>query len=330
MRFAYPWVFLLLLLIPVLHRFWTRQARGPSIRFPLPLGAAAVARDPQAWLKWIRYAALILLVVGLARPQSSFRETKRSVSGIDIMMVMDFSRSMSIRDLGDGSRLDLAKNVMERFIQGRVNDRVGFVAFAGEPITLSPPTLDSRLVLRALHDWKIGTLKDGTGIGDGLSLAVERLRNSTAKSRVVVLLTDGDNNSGQIDPATAGSLAAGYGIRVYTIAIGTEGRVALPIERETALGKTVVTGYQWFDSALNPELLQQIAELTQGRFYRVTDQGTLSRVFKEIDQLEKTEIQTSERVRFEENYALPVQAGLVLLVLAQLAVILPRRGGLIG
>jgi Ca-activated chloride channel family protein len=228
------------------------------------------------------------------------------------MMVMDVSASMNIEDLSDRPRLDLAKETMESFIKGRNNDRIGFLIFSGEPLTLAPPTLDYGLVLKALHDAKIGVLKDGTGIGDGLSLAVNRLRNSKAKSRVVILLTDGDNNVGQVDPATAGELAAGYGIRVYTIAIGREGRVRLPIRTQGVFGNTVTT-YQYFDNALNPEILMKIAELTKGKFYRVTDGGALDSVFKEIDGLERTKIESKNDVRYEEHFQSPLLLGLLIL-----------------
>ncbi|MCM2321626.1 MAG: VWA domain-containing protein, partial [Oligoflexia bacterium] len=155
-----------------------------------------------------------------------------------------------------------------------------------------------------------------TAIGDGLSLAVGHLRNSKAKSRVIVLLTDGDNNVGQVDPGTAGELAAGYGIRTYTIAIGREGKVRMPIRQQGPFGNAITT-YQWFDNALNPELLEAIAKVTGGRFYRVTDEDALLSVFREIDRLEKSEIKSTEKVRYEENFQKPLKLGLLLLLLEQ-------------
>jgi Ca-activated chloride channel family protein len=303
------WVPLLLL-----YRFWVRRNTPPPLPFSLPIDTKASAKNPQLYLAAIRLAGLALVFVAMARPQASFHQSERTVSGIDIMMVMDVSASMNIEDLSERSRFEVAKSTMESFIQGRQDDRIGFVIFSGEPLTLAPPTLDYGLVLRALRDAKIGVLKDGTGIGDGLSLAVNRLRNSTAKTRVIILLTDGDNNVGQVDPATAGDIASGYGIRVYTIAIGREGRVRLPIRSQGILGN-VVTSYQYFDNALNPELLQKIASVTGGKFFRVTDEGTLGSVFKEIDQMEKTEVKTNERVRYEERFAKPLTLGIALLFL---------------
>jgi Ca-activated chloride channel family protein len=317
MRLAH-WPFLLLLvLIPLLHRWWSRRNRPARVTYSLPVPKSVARANPAKILMVLRYLALAMLVVALARPQTSFKQTERTVSGIDIMMVMDFSASMNIEDLAERSRFEIAKEMMESFIKGRNNDRIGLVIFSGEPLTLAPPTLDYGLVLRALKDAQIGVLKDGTGIGDGLSLAVNRLRNSTAKSKVIVLLTDGDNNVGQVDPATAGELAAGYGIRVYTIAIGKEGRVRMPIRHKGVFGNTVTT-YQWFDNALNPELLTQIANRTNGKFYRVTDYDTLESVFKEIDQLEKVEVKSTEKVRYEENFQMFLKLGFFFFILGLL------------
>ncbi len=317
MRLA-SWYFLfLLLLIPLLHRWWTKRNQPPRVIFSLPVSPAVSIRNPAKWLLALKYAGCALLVLALARPQTSFRQTERTVSGIDIMMLLDVSASMNIEDLGDRSRIDIAKSTMEKFIKGRQNDRIGFVMFSGEPLTMAPPTLDYGLLLRALHDATIGVLKDGTAIGDGLALAVSHLKNSKAKSKVIILLTDGDNNLGQIDPLTAGELAAGFGIRVYTIAIGREGRVKMPIRQKGIFGN-VITTYQWFDNALNPELLQKIAAMTKGKFYRVTDANTLGSVFTEIDHLEKSSIKSTEKTRYEEAYPRPLKMGILLLAVEQL------------
>lgn len=317
MRFADPWVLALLILIPLGHRWWLRRARPARVAFPLSVPKSARARNPLLFLLLLKYLALASFIVALARPQTSSRETERIVSGIDIVMLMDLSASMNIEDLSERSRFDIARDMMENFIKGRQNDRIGFVAFSGEPITLAPPTLDYGIVLQGMREARIGLLKDGTAIGDGLAMAISHLRNSKAKSKVIVLLTDGDNNVGQIDPATAGELASGYGIRVYTIAIGREGRVKMPIRSRGIFGNTV-TSYQWFDNALNPELLQQIAKKTGGRFYRVTDESALSNVFHEIDQLERTEVKSAEKINYDEKYATPLKLGLLLLLIEQI------------
>lgn len=317
MRLA-SWGFLfLLLLIPLLHRWWMQRNRPAKVVFPLAVPKRVGIRNPLRSLFILKYIAYAVLVFSLARPQMSFRTTERSVSGIDIMMVMDVSASMNIEDLNDRPRFDVAKDVMENFVKGRSNDRIGFVIFSGEPLTMSPLTLDYGLVLKSIREAKSGVLKDGTAIGDGLSLAVNRLRDSKAKSRIIILLTDGDNNVGQVDPATAGDLAAGYGIRVYTIAIGREGRVRLPIRRQGPFGNTVTT-YQWFENALNPDLLQHISKITDGRFYRVQEADTLDKVYKEIDQLERSEVKANERVRYDEQFQRPLKLGFVLLILEKI------------
>ena len=316
MRFADPGWFALLLLIPLLHLWWMKRNRPARAVFPLSVPRTAASGNPLRGLLAIRYIALTLLVVALARPQASFKQTERTVSGVDILMTLDLSASMNIEDMGDRPRIELAKATMEEFIKGRQNDRIGFVGFSGEAITFAPLTLDYGLVLKELKGVKPGMLKDGTAIGDGLALAVSHLRDSKAKSRVIVLLTDGDNNVGQVDPATAGELAQGYGIKVYTIAIGREGRVRLPIRQEIA-GRTITT-YQWFDNALNPELLQQIAKITGGKFYRVEEEGALFNVFREIDSLEKTDIKSQEKVRYEDRYQKWLQAGALLLLIERI------------
>jgi Ca-activated chloride channel family protein len=230
---------------------------------------------------------------------------------------MDLSASMNIEDMTEESRIETAKKTMENFVKRRNDDRIGFLVFSGEPLTLVPPTLDYGLLFRELRRVETGMLKDGTAIGDGLSVAVNRLKNSKAKSRVIILLTDGESNVGQIDPMTAGDLAAGYGIKVYTIAIGKEGRVRMPIRRKGLLGDTVVS-YQWFDNQLNPELLKKIAESTDGKFYRVEEKAALEEVFQDIDRLEKSEIQVNEKIRYEELFLRILIAGALVLFLERL------------
>lgn len=317
MRFA-AWPFLfLILLVPMLHRWWRKRNEPARVAFSLPIPKQVGLRNPLRAFLILRYLGWILLVVALARPQASFKSEQRHVSGVDILMVMDVSASMNIEDLADRSRFEVAKDVMTQFIQGRNDDRIGFVVFSGEPFTLAPPTLDYGLVMKSVREARIGVLKDGTAIGDGLALAVGHLRNSKAKSRVIILLTDGDSNVGQVAPATAGELAAGYGIKVYTIAIGREGRVKLPIKHQGPFGQTITT-YQWYDNALNTELLELIATKTSGKFYRASDENALASVFREIDQLEKSEVIANEKVRYEERFEFPLTLGLFVLLLEQL------------
>ncbi len=317
MKFAHVFFLGLIALLPIFHRFWRRRNQPARVRFSLPIPKDVRRFDPSAILLLLRYVAIVFVILALARPQESHRETQRSVSGVDLMMLLDLSASMSIEDLAEESRITTAKRTMEDFIKRRSSDRIGFLVFSGEALTMTPPTLDYGLLLAALHKADTGMLKDGTAIGDGLALAVNRLKNSRAKSRVIVLLTDGENNVGQIDPLTAGDLAAGYGIKVYTIAIGKEGRVRMPIRRKGMLGETVTT-YQWFDNQLNPELLKKISAATDGKFYRVEDKATLEEVFTDIDKLEKSEVKTNEKVRYDEMFGKPLLAALLLLGLERI------------
>ena len=313
---SWPFLFLLIL-IPLFHLGWLNRNKPARVRFSLAIPKNVAQKSPLKILLYLKYLGLVFLIIALARPQSSFKQMERTVSGIDILLVLDVSASMYIEDLAERSRFEVAKDTIETFIKNRQNDRIGFVIFSGEPLTMAPPTLDYGLLLRSLRETKIGVLKDGTAIGDGLALGLSHLKSSRAKTRVVVLLTDGDNNLGQVDPATAGELAAGYGIKVYTIAIGREGRVKMPIRHQGLLGN-VVTTYQWFENALNPEILQQISKTTGAKFYRVTDESTLGSVFREIDQLEKSDVKARENVRFEEKFQWPLKLGLIVLLIEQI------------
>jgi Ca-activated chloride channel family protein len=316
MRFAYPWVFFLLVLIPVFFRFWQRKQSLPPVRLQIfgftPPGSRWPA--PSTVQTVLKAVALAFLLVALARPQSISKTQERKANGVDIVMVLDVSLSMLIQDMGDATRMEIAKETFKQFIEGRSNDRIGFVMFSGEPITLAPPTLDYGLLLSQLRTVEPGGngLRDGTAIGDGLALAINRLKKSSAKSRIVILLTDGDNNVGRIDPITAGELAQGYAVKVYSIAIGTEGRVKQPLPVVTPLGKTFQ--HVWVENRLNPTLLAQISEKTQGKFYRVQDEQALIEVFRDIDRLEKTEIITRDKLNYHEEFLPWVYAALFCLL----------------
>ncbi|MBC7397696.1 MAG: VWA domain-containing protein [Bdellovibrionales bacterium] len=268
-------------------------------KFKNPEGRSISPPLIQTFLKTM---GLVFCVIALARPQSISKSQERKANGIDIMMVLDVSLSMLIQDMGESNRMNIAKEMFISFIEARRNDRIGFSIFSGEPITLAPPTLDYGLLLSQLKTVEPGGqgLRDGTAIGDGLALAINRLKKSSAKSRVIILLTDGDNNVGRIDPLTAGDLAQGYGIRVYSIAIGTEGRVKQPLPQQTPLG--LVYSYVWVENRLNTGLLEQISAKSNGKFYRVQDERALQTVFKDIDQLEKTSITTQDKVHYTEEF----------------------------
>jgi Ca-activated chloride channel family protein len=309
-RFKQPGFFLLLIpLLLAMARAYASMLKGKySARLEVPWSkswksnAKSDALPPRFWPILFYGMSCALLIIALARPQMSFQKTKRNVEGIDIMMVLDLSASMRIEDFRNMNRVDTAKMIMRDFILGRATDKVGYEAFSGEAVTLVPPTLDHSLVLQALKNIEIGDLRDGTAIGDALATAVGRLKESTAKSRVIILVTDGDSNVGQVDPLTGGELAKGFGIRVYSVAIGREGRVAMPFVQKDLFGREVKT-YQYYDNSINPELLKKISELTGGKFYRVEDDPKIFRaVFQDIDKLERYKIETTEQVKYEERF----------------------------
>ena len=310
MKFRDPYfLFLLAPLVGVLAYQYFKMMQGSySARVSIPWRRLwdperEVRRFPPRFLHTLLYAAAcVFLILALARPQTSFQKIKSNVQGIDIMFVLDLSASMRIEDFRDANRLEISKPIVRDFINARINDKIGFQIFSGEAVTLVPPTLDHTVLLSALDSVEIGDLKDGTAIGDALAAAVGRLKESTAKSRVIVLLTDGDSNMGSVDPLTAGELAKGFGIRVYSIAIGRDGRVQIPFVQKDIFGRKVKV-YQYYDNTINPELLQKISTITNGKFYRVQDnEKHLREVFEDIDRLEKTKIEKSEQVRFEENF----------------------------
>ncbi len=327
MKFKNP--ALLILLFPVaialVKAWWEMSGRKSSPRIIAPWKKVWAQRSgaipiPPRFFHTVGYSvAAVLLILGLARPQTSYNKIKRNVEGIDIMVVLDLSASMRIEDFRDANRFEVAKQILKEFIAGRTSDKIGFEVFSGEAITMVPPTLDYTLVQEALKNSEIGDLKDGTAIGDALATAVGRLKESTAKSKVIVLLTDGDSNVGQVDPLTAGEMARGYGLKVYSVAIGRDGRVAMPFVQKDVFGRQVKT-YQYFDSSINPSLLQTISNTTGGKFFRVQDDvNVLREVFKEIDQLERRKVETTEQVKYNEHFMWFVQMGLLCMLLTFMA-----------
>ena len=320
MRYANPEALLLIPAVLLFSWFWLKKARLPAIRLQLfTIEEKSRPRVQASTLQTaLKVLGLVFLILALARPQSISRSQERKANGIDIMMVLDVSLSMLIQDMGQNSRMEIAKQTFKNFIGARSNDRIGFIIFSGEPITLAPPTLDYGLLVAQMATVEPGGpgLRDGTAIGDGLALGINRLKKSNAKSRVIILLTDGDNNVGRIDPITAGELAQGYGIRVYSVAIGTEGRVKQPLPVDTPIGRSYT--YAWVENRLNTGLLSQISEKTNGKFYRVQDEQALQRVFKDIDQLEKTEITTKDKIRYTEEFLPYAYAALFCFLLERL------------
>ena len=261
----------------------------------------------------LRLIALALLITALARPQTVDVSTKtKTTRGIDIVMAIDVSASMLAKDLKP-NRLEALKTVAAEFIQGRPNDRIGLVEYAGESYTKTPITSDKSIVLRSLRDIKYNTIIDGgTAIGMGLATAVNRIKDSKAKSKIIILLTDGVNNSGFIDPNTASELALEYGIKTYTIGLGTNGMALSPIAQSQTTGQFQ---YGRIQVEIDEDLLKEIANVTGGQYFRATDNRKLQEIYKEIDKLEKTDVEEFKFYNYEEKYRpLVLFAGILLLI----------------
>lgn len=314
---AYPYALLLLLvLVPVVY-LSLRRRRERSVGYSsleLLLGAGLEASPWKRFGKVaLRVAAIVLVIVAIARPQTGQSEYTTHTEGVDILLVLDTSGSMQAQDFKPNNRLHVAKEVVKEFVGKREHDRIGLVVFAAQAVTQCPLTLDYPVLTKLIDDVDIGMLEDGTAIGVALATAVNRLKNSTAESRVVVLLTDGQNNTGIIDPATAAKVAAAIGIKVYTIGVGTKGRAPMPVN-DPIFGKRLVS----VEVDLDEETLTKIAELTDGQYFRATDREELIEIYERIDELERTRIESETYVEYTDRFrwfALPA-LGLFLLELA--------------
>ncbi len=298
-----------------------RRHRRPTLSFSALQHVKAI---PAGWRARLRLLPLILtvtalslMVVALARPQRADTKVKRSVEGIDIMVVLDVSDSMLIEDMKPVNRMESCKLMIKEFIEKRVSDRIGLVVFSGESYTRVPLTLDYKLLQQSLAEVRISrNVKMGTAIGVALANGVARLRESTAKTRVLVLLTDGENNSGTIDPETALDIAKGYGIRIYTIGAGRDGEAQLPIESMDAFGRKYKR-YQPIHSTVNDELLGKLATETGGKYWRAETTNALRGVFNEIDRLERTKIDVNQYTKYAELFPPWLRAGVLVWLLAQ-------------
>jgi len=255
----------------------------------------------------LRVLAFVLLIVAIARPQSSNSWRTENTEGIDIMISMDISGTMLAEDFKP-NRLQASKSVANEFILSRPNDNIGLVLFSGKSFTQCPLTTDHAVLINLFNSIEYGMIEDGTAIGLGLANAVNRLRTSKAKSKVVILLTDGDNNRGDIAPVAAGELAKSFGIRVYTIGVGSYGVVNIPVQ--TPLG----TQYQQMESAFNEEPLKEIASLTGGKYFRATNKEKLRNIYQEIDKMEKTRTNVREFSKKHEEFFIFAIAALVLII----------------
>ena len=310
--FENGWFLCFLLVIPLLvaHYIW-RQGKANA---PVKLSTAGFFADGRKTFRHylrhvlfaMRMAALAMVTVVIARPQNVDRWQSSTTEGIDIVMALDVSGSMLARDFSP-DRLEASKNVATEFISGRPYDRIGLTVFSGESFTQCPLTTDHAVLINLLRDVKSGIIEDGTAIGVGLATAINRIKDSDAISKVIILLTDGVNNRGSIDPMTAAEIAKTFGIRVYTIGVGSRGYADYPVQ--TPFG----TRYQKMEVEIDEALLQQIAELTGGHYFRAVDNTSLQQVYGEIDKLEKSKIETREHSKRDEVFMSWALAALVLI-----------------
>lgn len=310
--FENGWFLWFLLVIPLMvaHYIW-RQGKANA---PVKLSTAGFLADGRKTFRHylrhalfaLRMAALAMVTVVIARPQNVDRWQSSTTEGIDIVMALDVSGSMLARDFSP-DRLEASKNVATEFISGRPYDRIGLTVFSGESFTQCPLTTDHAVLINLLRDVKSGIIEDGTAIGVGLATAINRIKDSDAISKVIILLTDGVNNRGSIDPMTAAEIAKTFGIRVYTIGVGSRGYADYPVQ--TPFG----TRYQKMEVEIDEALLQQIAELTGGHYFRAVDNSSLQQVYGEIDKLEKSKIETREHSKRDEVFMAWALAALVLI-----------------
>lgn len=322
-RFAHPlWFALVALVIArVVLVVRDRRARLGAFRFS-SLSLVAPTRGFRARTSGIPFflecIALLLLIVALARPQRITRLAASDRFGIDIVVALDASGSMAAEDFRPRNRFTVAKELIGEFIRGRTDDRIGLVTFGSRAATRVPITYDRRITEGILDRAELGEHGNGTAIGHALATSVNRLRSSRARSRVIILVTDGVNNSGSIEPRVAAQLAASSGIKVYTIGVGSEGPVPLPVKRQNPFTGQIETVYTHIRGELDEPTLNAIADSTGGAFFRATDARALQRVLERIDALEKTRIASPKREQIDELYARPLIAGLVLLLSALL------------
>lgn len=301
-EFANPDFFWLLLLLPlaILWYFFKRNEQSASLTISSSQGFTKQSILPKLkpMLFVLRLLALTAIIVAMARPQTKDVSTRtKTTKGIDIVMAIDVSSSMLARDLKP-NRLSALKEVAADFIRKRPSDRIGLVAYAGEGYTKTPITSDKSIVLSALREITYGQLNDGTAIGMGLATSVNRLKESKAISKIIILLTDGVNNSGFIEPQTAADLAIEYGIKTYTIGLGTNGNALSPI----AYNADGSFRYGMRQVEIDEDLLKDIADVTGGKYFRATDNEKLEAIYDEINKLEKTEIEEFRYTRYEEKF----------------------------
>jgi Ca-activated chloride channel family protein len=299
--FFHPYFFyLLLLLLPMIGWYvWKQKELNASLQISSLKGFRNVRKSKKTYLRHVpfglRCLAVTFIIIALARPQSTDKLRNVTTEGIDIMVSLDISGSMQAMDFKP-NRLEAAKDVATEFIAGRPNDKMGLVVFAAESFTQCPLTIDHTVLTNLIQDVKIGMLEDGTAIGLGLSTAVSRIKESDAKSKVIILLTDGVNNRGEIHPLTAAEIAKSFGIRVYTIGVGTIGTAPFPVN--TVFGQQI----QNMEVKIDEAMLQKIANITGGKYFRATNKDKLRQIYEEIDKMEKTKVEVKEYSKRSEEF----------------------------
>jgi Ca-activated chloride channel family protein len=314
-RFGLPLALLLLVPAAIIWLLARRRARLKDVELPVSnVGFLPEARGPRAWVaeaaRYFLPVATALFLIAAARPQAG-REVREVVSeGIDILLAIDVSGSMRCEDFRPQNRLYVAKEVAKRFVRGRVHDRIGLIAFAGRGELISPVTLDYDGLTALIDGLDFGMLPDGTAVGSAIALGAERLRHTKGRSRVLILLTDGINNAGSVDPVSAARLAAAVGVRIYTVGAGTQGQAPFPVD-DPVLGRH----YVWVRSDVDEPTLRSVADITRGRYFRATTAELLDRVYHDIDALEPSRVEMRSYTRWAEVGPRFLGAGLVLIAL---------------
>ncbi|HWL39055.1 MAG TPA: VWA domain-containing protein [Gemmatimonadaceae bacterium] len=307
-----PEALFLLLLIPVWW-LWRRHRRKDAIVFSrtavLSKGPAAGSWIPRA-IFILRNVALISLVLVLARPRAGARTETRTSEGINIMLAIDLSSSMLALDFRPRNRLEVAKEKVREFVARRTSDRIGIVAFAGEALTQVPLTTDYRVVMQAVANLQAGQLEDGTAIGTAIATSAVRLRDAPGRSRVMIVLTDGVNNRGAVEPLVAARAAASYGIKIYGVGVGSMGMAPVPVGRNAAGGLR----FEYQPVRIDDALLTNIARMTGGRYFRARDAAALSNIYAQIDLLERTPVRTITSVTYSDLYRWPLLLGILALI----------------
>lgn len=318
MTFKDPWVILFIPAVLIALYFWARRQPPASIRFPakeliagLPVSGKIRFRHLPVILRGI---VLALFLTALAGPRAVFKQTLQESAGIDIVLAIDASGSMAAEDFTIGNqrlnRLDIVKNVVQEFIANRSGDRIGLVTFAALAYTVCPLTTDYAWVTTNLERIRLGMITDGTAIGSAINSSLTRLKNSAAKSKVIILLTDGVNNAGEIDPLTAARAAQALGVKIYTIGAGTQGFAPFPVP--DVFGRKA---YQQVRIDIDEKLLQAIAQVTGGKYFRATDTESLRKIYNAIDALEKTRIEQAAYFEYDELFVRVLLAALMILVI---------------